>query len=71
MPAHCAKNPNTGQPFTSRFATNIAGVIDAIPFLEGLGYFPIFRGRREMATLIREETAKWAAIIGELNIKLD
>jgi tripartite-type tricarboxylate transporter receptor subunit TctC len=39
--------------------------------LESLGYFPIFRGRSEMATLIREETAKWAAIIGELNIRLD
>ena len=39
--------------------------------LESLGYFPIFRGRKEMATLIREETAKWAAIIGELNIRLD
>jgi len=39
--------------------------------LESLGYFPSFRGRSEMATLIREETAKWAAIIGELNIRLD
>jgi tripartite-type tricarboxylate transporter receptor subunit TctC len=39
--------------------------------LESLGYFPAFRGRSEMATLIREETAKWAAIIGELNIHLD
>jgi tripartite-type tricarboxylate transporter receptor subunit TctC len=39
--------------------------------LEGLGYFPIFRGRGETATLIREETAKWAALIGELNIRLD
>jgi len=39
--------------------------------LESLGYFPIFRGRREMATLIREETARWAALIGELNIRLD
>jgi len=32
---------------------------------------PAFRGRSEMATLIGEETAKWAAIIGELNIRLD
>ena len=39
--------------------------------LESLGYFPIFRGRREMATLIREETARWAALIGELKIRLD
>jgi len=39
--------------------------------LESLGYFPSFRGRGEMAALIREETAKWAAIIGELNIRLD
>lgn len=39
--------------------------------LEGLGYFPSFRGRREMATLIRDETARWAALIGELNIRLD
>ncbi len=39
--------------------------------LESLGYFPVFRGRGEMAILMREETAKWAAIIGELNIRLD
>lgn len=39
--------------------------------LESLGYFPSFRGRAEMATLIRAETAKWATIIGELNIRLD
>ena len=31
--------------------------------LENLGYFPTFRGRNELATLIREDTAKWAAFI--------
>jgi len=39
--------------------------------LVSLGYFPIFRGRKEMATLIRDETARWSAIIKELGIKLD
>ena len=44
---------------------------DTSKLLESLGYFPIFRGRSEMASLIREETAKWTAIINELNIRLD
>jgi tripartite-type tricarboxylate transporter receptor subunit TctC len=39
--------------------------------MEGLGYFPGFRGRKEMAALLREDTAKWAEIIGELNMRLD
>jgi tripartite-type tricarboxylate transporter receptor subunit TctC len=39
--------------------------------MEGLGYFPIFRGRQEAAALLREDTAKWSAIINELNIRLD
>ncbi|CAN5529148.1 tripartite tricarboxylate transporter substrate binding protein [soil metagenome] len=39
--------------------------------LEGLGYFPVFRGRQEAAALLREDTAKWSALINELNIKLD
>ncbi|HTR87311.1 MAG TPA: tripartite tricarboxylate transporter substrate binding protein [Reyranella sp.] len=39
--------------------------------LLGLGYFPIFRGQKEMANLIRDETAKWGAIIKEQDIKLD
>lgn len=38
---------------------------------EGLGYFPIFRGRRQMAALIREETAKWRAIIDQQRIQVD
>lgn len=44
---------------------------DTSTLLEGLGYFPVFRGRKEMANSIREETAKWAAIIGDLNIRLE
>ncbi|ODT16321.1 MAG: hypothetical protein ABS35_28790 [Kaistia sp. SCN 65-12] len=39
--------------------------------LVSLGYFPIFRGRKEMAALIRDETARWSAIIKELGIQLD
>lgn len=39
--------------------------------LVSLGYFPIFRGRKEMAVLIRDETARWSAIIKELGIQLD
>ena len=39
--------------------------------LVSLGYFPIFRGRKEMATLLREETARWSAIIKALGIQLD
>ena len=39
--------------------------------LEGLGYFPIFRGRRDAQRLLREDTTKWASIINELNIRLD
>ena len=39
--------------------------------LEGLGFFPIFRGRRDAQRLLREDTAKWASIISELNIRLD
>lgn len=39
--------------------------------LVSLGYFPIFRGRKEMATLMRDETARWSAIIKELGIQLD
>jgi tripartite-type tricarboxylate transporter receptor subunit TctC len=39
--------------------------------LEDLGYFPVFRGRQEAATLLREDTAKWSALITELSIKLD
>jgi tripartite-type tricarboxylate transporter receptor subunit TctC len=39
--------------------------------MESLGYFPIFRGRQEAAVLLRDDTAKWSAIINELNIKLD
>lgn len=38
---------------------------------EGLGYFPIFRGRKETADLILKDTAKWSAIINGLNIRLD
>ena len=36
-----------------------------------LGYVPIFRGRQEMAALIRNETAQWGAIIKEQNIQVD
>ncbi|HTB37387.1 MAG TPA: tripartite tricarboxylate transporter substrate binding protein [Reyranella sp.] len=36
-----------------------------------LGYFPTFRGRQEMAALLREETAQWGAIIKEQNIQVD
>ncbi len=39
--------------------------------MEGLGYFPVFRGRKEMVALLHEDTAKWAEIIGELNMRLD
>ena len=39
--------------------------------MERLGYFPIFRGREEAAALLRDDTAKWSAIIGELKIQLD
>jgi tripartite-type tricarboxylate transporter receptor subunit TctC len=39
--------------------------------LETLGYYPVFRGRQEAAALLREDTAKWSALISELNIKLD
>ena len=39
--------------------------------LVSLGYFPIFRGRKETATLLRDETARWSAIIKELGIQLD
>jgi tripartite-type tricarboxylate transporter receptor subunit TctC len=36
-----------------------------------LGYFPNFRGRQEMAALMRQETAQWGAIIKEQNIQVD
>jgi tripartite-type tricarboxylate transporter receptor subunit TctC len=39
--------------------------------MESLGYFPIFRGRQEAARLLRDDSAKWSAIIGELNIRLE
>ncbi|MFO1079178.1 MAG: tripartite tricarboxylate transporter substrate binding protein [Reyranellaceae bacterium] len=39
--------------------------------LESLGYFPGFRGRAETAALIRDETKRWGAVIGELGLKLD
>jgi tripartite-type tricarboxylate transporter receptor subunit TctC len=39
--------------------------------MEGFGYFPIFRGRAEAAALLRDDTAKWSTIIGEIGIKLD
>lgn len=39
--------------------------------LVSLGYFPVFRGRKEMATLLREETARWSTIIKALGIQLD
>ena len=39
--------------------------------LEDLGYFPSFRDRKETANLLRTETARWSAIIKELNIQLD
>jgi len=39
--------------------------------MESLGYFPVFRGRGEAAALLRDDTAKWSAIIGELKIQLD
>ena len=38
---------------------------------EGLGYFPTFRSRQETAALIREETAKWRAIIEAQKIQVD
>jgi tripartite-type tricarboxylate transporter receptor subunit TctC len=39
--------------------------------MESLGYFPVFRGRGEAAALLRDDTAKWSAIIGELKIQFD
>jgi tripartite-type tricarboxylate transporter receptor subunit TctC len=39
--------------------------------MESLGYFPVFRGRSEAAALLRDDTAKWSAIIWELKIQLD
>jgi tripartite-type tricarboxylate transporter receptor subunit TctC len=39
--------------------------------LESLGYFPIFRGRKDMAGILRDDTTRWAAIIKELGIQLD
>jgi tripartite-type tricarboxylate transporter receptor subunit TctC len=39
--------------------------------MESLGYFPIFRGRSETAALLREDTAKWSAIIKDQKIELD
>ncbi len=39
--------------------------------LENLGYFPTFRGRKETADLIKQDTAKWSALINGLNIRLD
>ena len=36
-----------------------------------LGYFPTFRGRQEMAALLRQETEQWGAIIKEQNIQVD
>jgi tripartite-type tricarboxylate transporter receptor subunit TctC len=38
---------------------------------ESLGYFPIFRGQNEMAALLRQETAMWAALIKETKMQLD
>ncbi|TDH63777.1 tripartite tricarboxylate transporter substrate binding protein [Dankookia rubra] len=35
------------------------------------GTLAVFRGRAEMARMIREETARWAPIIQELGIRLD
>lgn len=48
-----------------------AAVPEMKKLFEGLGYFPIFRGRKEAADLIRNDTAKWSAIINGLNIRLD
>lgn len=39
--------------------------------LESLGYFPIFRGQNDMARIMREDKARWAAIIKDLGIQLD
>jgi tripartite-type tricarboxylate transporter receptor subunit TctC len=39
--------------------------------LVDLGYFPVFRGRQDAATLLRDDTAKWSALINELKIQLD
>lgn len=44
---------------------------DVRALLESLGYFPIFRGRKEMAQILRDDTARWSTIIGELGIQLD
>jgi tripartite-type tricarboxylate transporter receptor subunit TctC len=38
---------------------------------ESQGTMAVFRGRAEMAQMIREETARWAPIIRELGIRLD
>lgn len=39
--------------------------------LVSLGYFPIFRGQKDAARMIRDDTARWGAIIRELGIQLD
>lgn len=44
---------------------------DVRALLESLGYFPIFRGQKETAQLLRDDTARWSTIIGELGIQLD
>jgi tripartite-type tricarboxylate transporter receptor subunit TctC len=44
---------------------------DVSKLLISLGYFPIFRGRQEMAALLRDDTAKWSAIISAQKIQLE
>lgn len=39
--------------------------------LVSLGYFPVFRDRKQTAALLREDTAKWSAIISEQKIQLE
>ena len=39
--------------------------------LISLGYFPIFRGQKDAARMIRDETVRWGTIIRELGIQLD
>jgi len=48
-----------------------AGQPEMKKLMESLGYFPVFRGRAEAAALLRDDTAKWSAIVGELKIQLD
>lgn len=39
--------------------------------LISLGYFPTFRGQKDAARMIRDETVRWGTIIRELGIQLD